>query len=152
MVSAPPPGVTAHRGPHKRLRLYYNYSNIGWELLYEYTSDLLCLGYCLPHFPLAIPELVSANTPLIIPAWEVALAQHPDRAFARYICQGLREGFRIGFRHGAPLRSASANMQSARLHPEVEPVITIHNNIVKCSLTKLNVVNGVGLTCMLDRQ
>ena len=28
-------------------------------------------------------------------------------------------GFRIGFQYGSPLRSASANMPSARLHPEV---------------------------------
>ena len=41
---------------------------------------------------------------------EEALQAHPDRAFARYICDGLRHGFRIGFERGAPLRSARANM------------------------------------------
>ena len=46
---------------------------------------------------------------------------HPDKAFARYIhvCNGLHSGFRVGFRHGSPLQSASANMPSAQQHPEV---------------------------------
>ena len=32
---------------------------------------------------------------------------------------GLQHGFRIGFNYSSPLRSATANMESARLHPEV---------------------------------
>ena len=58
-------------------------------------------------------------TPLNTAAWESALATHPDRAFAHYICNGLRWGFRIGFDHSSPLKSASSNMVSAHLHPEV---------------------------------
>ena len=52
-------------------------------------------------------------------AWERALALHPDQALARYICNGLRCGFRVGFRHSSPLKSAPANMLSANQHPEV---------------------------------
>ena len=59
------------------------------------------------------------TTPLQRREWEKVLATHPDHAFARYICQGLQYGFRIGFHHGAPLQSAKRNMESARSHPEV---------------------------------
>ena len=63
--------------------------------------------------------LMAVSTPLSLPAWEQALTSHPDRAFARYICQGLRYGFRIGFQCSAQLRPAKANMESAKQHPEV---------------------------------
>ncbi len=59
------------------------------------------------------------STPLQHRKWEKAPSTHPDHAFANYICQGLQHGFRIGFRHGAPLQSATKNMESARLHPQV---------------------------------
>ena len=37
----------------------------------------------------------------------------------RYIINGLRDGFRIGFQHGrTTCRSAATNMQSARMYPE----------------------------------
>ena len=50
---------------------------------------------------------------------ERALATRPDRAYARYIVDGLRNGFRIGFQRRAPLKSASCNMPSAWKHTEV---------------------------------
>ena len=52
-------------------------------------------------------------------AWAAALAAHPDQAFARYVCNGLRFGFRIGFHYDSPLKSAAANMLSATNHPKV---------------------------------
>jgi len=58
-------------------------------------------------------------TPLVISRWQEVLTHHPDKALARYICNGLRVGFRIGFRHGSPLRSAAANTPSAEQHPQV---------------------------------
>ena len=63
--------------------------------------------------------LSKVSTPLNMEAWAKALATHPDQAFARYICEGLKSGFRIGFRHGSPLKSAATNMPSAQHHPEV---------------------------------
>lgn len=52
--------------------------------------------------------------------WEECLASHPDRAYVEFLVQGLREGFRIGFRHGSvSCHSAASNMQSADVHPEV---------------------------------
>ena len=38
---------------------------------------------------------------------------------SRYISQGLCQGFRIGFNHRAPLKSAASNMGSAHQHPTV---------------------------------
>jgi len=54
-----------------------------------------------------------------VPAWERVLQAHPDQAFARYIINGLTHGFRIGFNRASSLQSATANMASARLHPQV---------------------------------
>ena len=51
--------------------------------------------------------------------WAHALSSHPDRAFARYICTGLRFGFRIGFSGSVHLKSAPTNMRSANEHPTV---------------------------------
>ncbi len=84
-----------------------------------YTADLLALDYCRPIQEYDCPQLSQIQTPLIIPSWQHALDTHPDRAFARYIINGLTHGFRIGFRHGAPLHSATRNMPSAIAHPEV---------------------------------
>lgn len=64
-------------------------------------------------------ELMRVTTPLRHSAWVEALASHPDRAFARYICDGIRDGFRIRFQRGAPLRSSQANIETADQHPDV---------------------------------
>ena len=63
--------------------------------------------------------VLAINTPLRVNEWARALLAHPDQSFARYVCSGLNEGFRIGFQRGSPLRPAGKNMQSAREHPEV---------------------------------
>ena len=65
------------------------------------------------------PLLCPVHSPLVPAAWALALGDHPDRAFVRYLLRGMTEGFRIGFRHDAPLRSAPRNMMSALQHPEV---------------------------------
>ena len=77
------------------------------------------MNFCRPHKEHSARELITVATPLCLQAWEEALAPHPDRAFARYLCDGLQFGFRIGFKWGSPLRSTSSNMESARQHPEV---------------------------------
>ena len=56
------------------------------------------------------------STLLVADAWELALASHPDRVYARYICDGICHGFRTGFTRGSLLKSVSANMESARQH------------------------------------
>ena len=65
------------------------------------------------------PMLSSVSTPLDLAEWSHALSFHPDLAFACYICEGLRSRFRIGFKHGSPLQSATSNMLSAINHPDV---------------------------------
>ena len=87
--------------------------------LYEYTSDLLCLDFCQPSSEHQCQALTGIRTPLCAAAWNRVLVSHLDRAFARYISQGLRQGFRIGFNHRAPLKSAASNMGSAHQHPTV---------------------------------
>ena len=51
--------------------------------------------------------------------WRQALAEHPDREFVDYLTSGLELGFRVGFRQGSSLSSATRNMHSASLHPSV---------------------------------
>lgn len=56
--------------------------------------------------------MMHLETPVKLPVWEAALAQHPDQRFAQYILHGLEHGFRIGFQHGkAPLQQAGYNLQ-----------------------------------------
>ena len=55
----------------------------------------------------------------VVEAWAEVLAFHPDRAFAYYICSGLKFGFRIGFADTVRLKSATANMGSSCEHPAV---------------------------------
>ena len=64
-------------------------------------------------------ELSTISTPLRADKWSKALAAHPDHAFVRYVCNGIRFGFRIGFNRSSQLKSATTNMQSAFEHPEV---------------------------------
>ena len=83
------------------------------------TQLISCLNCCRPEQDHHSRTLMPVTTPLVVEAWEQALSSHPDRAFARYICLGLRQGFRIGFCHQNGIRSASSNMGSASLHSRV---------------------------------
>jgi hypothetical protein len=87
--------------------------------LYQDTADLLTLDLCRSPDTTINAQLGLVRTPLNHSAWEAALSDHPDRAFARYIVAGIRDGFRIGFNRTQLLRSAPRNMFSAREHPEV---------------------------------
>ena len=79
----------------------------------------MCLDFCRPPMLQGSPAFNSVTTPLRLPAWEVALRAHPDRAFARYLLSGIKDGFKIGFNRRAPLKLAIRNMPSAIEHPEV---------------------------------
>lgn len=48
------------------------------------------------------PELSEVCTPLIVGAWSELLRDHTDRAFVRYVINGLTDGFRIGFSRNSP--------------------------------------------------
>ena len=82
----------------------------------------MCLDFCRSQGLPTPSELTPVSTPLVVPAWEKALEGHPDRAFVRYIVDGLSHGFRIGFNRRFPLRSAAANMGYASLHAGVVSV------------------------------
>ncbi len=88
---------------------------------YQYTEDLLQLERCRPAEGGRVPDCLSLSaSPLQWESWSHALRNHPDRQFTRYIVEGIRDGFRIGYigrrsRYGG----AQANMGSAREHPEV---------------------------------
>ncbi len=84
-----------------------------------YVPDLLCLDACRPTQEHQCQLLSVVTTPLLADEWERSLARHPDQAFAGYICRGLREGFRIGFKREVRLKSTNRNMESALQHPEV---------------------------------
>ena len=80
----------------------------------------MCLDYARLLNEERVPEdLARVHTPLNTKEWADMLADHPDRAFARYITAGLSNGFRIGFDRRSPLSSATTNMRSASLHPQV---------------------------------
>ena len=91
--------------------------------VYPYTADLLTLaGRRAPSLrpgP-AVSGWDHIQTPMPVEVWEEHLVGHPDRAYSRFLTEGIRAGFRIGFRYGDVVcRSASSYMQSANLHPEV---------------------------------
>ena len=70
-------------------------------------------------------SLVSAKTrvvvtPLVWTQWEELLADHPDRWWAGYLVNGIREGFKIIFSGGLEsLKSKSKNLLSAGEQPQV---------------------------------
>ena len=69
---------------------------------YAYTTQLLELDRCRRQVPENLPtSLKHILTPAIIEVWEKELVGHPDPQFARYILQGLSQGFCIGFQHGS---------------------------------------------------
>ena len=79
----------------------------------------MCLDLCRAPTRQVYPAFQHVSTPLGLEAWKVALRTHPDRALARFLLTGIREGFRIGFDRRCPLKPASCNMLSAAEHPAV---------------------------------
>ena len=86
--------------------------------MYTYTADLLSLAFCRPQQDHGWAPIMAVSTQLNPKAWETALKPHPDKAFSRFLVEGLRQGFRIGFNRQAPLKPASRNIQSAHDHPQ----------------------------------
>lgn len=89
---------------------------------YQYREDLLQLDAYRPTTAVPLPwAMRQIDSPLHWQEWDRCLAAHPDQHFRRYIVEGIKCGFRIGFdyRKQADTRSLSNNMLSAREHPEV---------------------------------
>lgn len=86
---------------------------------YPYTEDLLALESRRPPPSHSVPEWLSQIvTPLRPHAWAAALASHPDRRLRDYICQGITQGFRVGFDHTVSCKPAGRNMPSTKAHPK----------------------------------
>ena len=64
-------------------------------------------------------RLAYVTTPLKFSVWEQQLCGHPDKDFAAYILKGIRQGFRIGVDPTANPSSATKNMRSAVVNPQV---------------------------------
>ena len=83
----------------------------------SYTGAPRVGGVCPIEVSMA---LMQVTTPLRIAEWEKVLVSHTDKEFSAYILRGLREGFRIGYKHDShELRPASRNMQSAEQNKQV---------------------------------
>ena len=68
--------------------------------------DLLALDAARPpEVGVVHPELLQISSPLTdwLQQWHVALAQHPDWAFAQYVLTGIEHGFHVGFNYSTGL-------------------------------------------------
>ena len=85
---------------------------------YVYLDHLSAFDICRPVEDLSrlviSPEI---HSPLLASVWETELLGHPDRAYVKYILQGLNRGFRIGFDRRQHISSASGNLHIDK--PEV---------------------------------
>ena len=82
---------------------------------YRYTPDLQVLDSCRATQPVRLPpSMWSISSPLRWREWQASLAKHPDECFARFIVNGIKEGFRIGYDYRSRgCKSPLRNMQSA---------------------------------------
>ena len=65
------------------------------------------------------PSNFKPATPLHLPAWQRALAAHPDSTFASYILNGIAKGFHIGADRAVHLVSGHRNMLSVQQQPQL---------------------------------
>ena len=95
--------------------------------------------------PRVHPSLADIQTLVRLAAWQKGLADHPDQRFAKYVLQGLREGFRVGFQYQTSgLQQSHRNMLiiqplevriyiSNQLEAERLAVISPEEEIASCS-------------------
>ena len=62
---------------------------------------------------------VSQLTPINVDRFQHELCHHPNPDKVAYVVQGLRDGFHLGFNYSTSLKSATGNMASALLNPQV---------------------------------
>ena len=92
----------------------------GANARYNYLNDLLQMEKCIPHTARIVDRrLGSITTPLREAQWERALEKHPDREFVRWLLQGIREGFRIGYDRSNRCTPSKRNLRSAQDNPSV---------------------------------
>ena len=99
-----------------------NACNILEDGSYRYMSDLQALDREYPSASSShqLSDWDTVKTPLIPFAWAKHLTGHPDSAFRAYIANGVRYGFRIGYRRtDKHLTSSRRNLMSAYSNPSV---------------------------------
>ena len=76
-----------------------------------YTEDLLKLQMHTAAEALDLHQAIYAvHSPLRADKWEISLAAHPDPLFRRFIVEGIRHGFQVGFNYAAhPTRVTNQN-------------------------------------------
>ena len=89
---------------------------------YQYMKELRRLSGCTPVVSMVLPRLSKEIvTPLRWEALDYFLVNHPDQEYRRYIVEGLREGFGIGFNYKGwkGCKKATSNMVSTMQKPEI---------------------------------
>ena len=89
---------------------------------YPYSEKLLSLAKCIPLTPSQhLEQLAGITSPFCWQSWQFALRSHPDKKFANYIVEGIKEGFRVGFNYqaGIDLKPKQRNIASAYQHPNI---------------------------------
>ena len=105
---------------------------LGGGLHGEYSSkevqSLLALVAMVPVSGCCQGSCYSARwenivTPFHLKQCEIGLVGHVDRDFVVYLCDGIRDGFRIGFGYCTKVcRSVAGNMKSVKEHRDVVQV------------------------------
>ena len=91
-------------------------NGVEWDPNFK-TESLLALDSCRPLKAKHVVDWARIVSPLRAREWESGLSSHPDRNFARYVCEGIREGFQIG--RSAHCKHSPGNMGSAKKHKHV---------------------------------
>ena len=87
---------------------------------YTYIDDLIQLESLTSLGAVHLHHFCSRiTTPLRAEAWNFRLRNCPDKKFAEYIVQGIKEGFHIDVDRYLACRSSSRNMKSVNDHPAV---------------------------------
>lgn len=88
--------------------------------VYQYMPQLLELDR-QGEASTAVGGLGGIQSPLVpcLAAWQARLWALPDQQLAHYVLDGLREGFRIGFRRQCTLTAASRNLPLAYQQSQV---------------------------------
>ena len=76
-------------------------------------------GYSLCSPAVCPLRPVSQLTPINADRLQHELRHHPNPDKVAYVVQGLRDGFHLGFNYNTSLKSATRNMASALLNPQV---------------------------------
>ena len=82
--------------------------------VYSYMEDLLSLNVSRSSSLCPVPlTLLYYPFPLPMATWQNYLSRYQDHRYASHICNGLTEGFRIGFDYSCKPCPSSRNMKSA---------------------------------------